>query len=99
VFPSEYEKKRRHRSDQNISADELNHYVFMTKDCLKIGMKLLVAYRIKDSHKALSQLGGNNIVNTIENLVSVKPRFCASAFSASENVPIFDFAPFAPFAP
>jgi len=71
VFPSDGEKKRRHRDNEKISADELNHYVFTTKDNLKICMKLLVSYRIKDPHTTLSQLGENNILSTVENLASV----------------------------
>jgi len=71
VFPSDEEKKKRHRDNSQISADELNHYVYTTKDNLKICMKLLVSYHIKDPYKTLSQLGENNILSTVENLASV----------------------------
>lgn len=70
-FPSEAEKKKRSKNNPNISADELNHYVFTTKDNLKICMKLLVSYRIIDPNTTLSQLGENNIQSTVESLASV----------------------------
>jgi len=71
TFPSEQEKEFRLKNNNSITKERLNHYVFLTSDSLEIGMKLLVSFRIIDPHRALSLLGEDGLLNTVENLASV----------------------------
>lgn len=84
TFPSAEEKQRRHVDNPHISADELNNYVYTTKDSQRIGVKLLVSYRITDSHKTLSQLGENKILSTVESLAAVDMGKMISRLSGQE---------------
>ena len=71
VFPSEKTKNERKRDNPNASADEIALEVFQTRDSLSVGVKLLVAYKIVDPEKAVSQLGKDGIVPHVENLATV----------------------------
>jgi regulator of protease activity HflC (stomatin/prohibitin superfamily) len=84
TFPSEQEKAERLKNNNNISAERLNHYVFLTSDSLEIGMKLLVSYKITDAHKTLTLLGEKGILNTVENLASVDMAKVVNTLSSQE---------------
>jgi regulator of protease activity HflC (stomatin/prohibitin superfamily) len=84
IFPSDEEKTRRLNNNKNISPDELNHYVYMTRDSLKIGVQLVVSFRIVESHKAVKQLGVDKILSTIENLAAVDMGKMVNRLSSQE---------------
>ncbi len=71
VFPSEKTKAERRRDNPNASNDEVALEVFQTRDSLSVGVKLLVAYKIVDPNKAVSQLGKDGIIPHVENLATV----------------------------
>ncbi len=72
VFPSEETKKQRKRDNPAASTDEVAYEIFTTKDSLKVGVKLLVAYRIAHPQQALSRLTSQQgILDHIENLATV----------------------------
>ncbi len=69
-FPSETTKKERKRDLPNATAEEISYEMFTTRDSLKVGVKVLVAFRISDPYLAISILGVNGIVPHIENLAN-----------------------------
>lgn len=72
VFPSDKSKDRRKKENKETPPDEINYEVFTTKDGLKIGVKLLVAYEISNPELAIRKLGGEErIIDHIENLAAV----------------------------
>lgn len=72
LFPSEETKKQRRKDNTKATDDEVACEIFTTKDSLKVGVKLLVAYRIVDPLKALSLLiDEKGLLSHIENLATV----------------------------
>lgn len=72
VFPSEETKRQRRLDNPKASTDEITYEIFTTKDSLKVGVKLLVAYKIGDPRRAFSLLTDNEgILTHIENLATV----------------------------
>lgn len=53
-FPSEKVKKM--RTDRGASHDEINYAICITSDSFRVGIELLVAYRIINAEKALTKL-------------------------------------------
>lgn len=71
-FPSELTKRARRLENNRASNDEINYDIFSTRDSLKVGVKLLVAYRIADPEKALRHLNDTaGILDHIENVATV----------------------------
>lgn len=72
VFPSEDTKRQRRLDNPKATTDEITYEIFTTKDSLKVGVKLLVAYKIRDPKCAFSLLTDNEgILTHIENLATV----------------------------
>ncbi len=71
-FPSEETKEARRAENAKASTDEVNYEIFTTKDSLKVGVKIMVAYQIEDPEKALRSLGNlKGIMDHIENCANV----------------------------
>ena len=71
VFPSEESKKAKRAETKDIKEDELNYEVFTTRDSLRIGVKLLVTYKIKEPEITLKTLGRSADINRhIENITA-----------------------------
>lgn len=69
VYPSEATKAQRKKENKNLTPDEINYEVFTTKDSLKVGVQLLIAFSIVDPEKALTNLiDFEGILKHIENL-------------------------------
>lgn len=71
-FPSEETKVARKRENPQATTDEVNYEIFTTKDSLKVGVKIMVAYEIEDPEVAFSKLGSmRGILEHIENCANV----------------------------
>lgn len=68
IFPSEETKADRRKENKNLTDDEVNYEIFTCRDSLKIGIKILLVYRILDAKKTLSMLRRVDIIRHIENL-------------------------------
>ena len=71
VFPSEQTKEARRKENPRATNEDVNFEVYTTRDSLKIGVKLLIVYRVVDPEQTLRQLRRADIVSHIENLASV----------------------------
>jgi len=72
IFPSEETKRQRAYENNKLSPDEVSLECFTTRDSLKVGVKLLVAFKIADPQKALSILiNEKGILKHIENVATV----------------------------
>jgi len=70
-FPSPNTKRQRREEDRTLALDAINYEVFMTKDSLKVGVKLLVAYKISHPLVALTELRtAEGIIRHIEGIVT-----------------------------
>lgn len=70
VFPSDDTKLQRQKD--GAVRDEIAYEVFTTKDSLKVGVKLMVAYAIKNPEITLAELGRvEDIIKHIENVATV----------------------------
>jgi regulator of protease activity HflC (stomatin/prohibitin superfamily) len=93
IFPSDATKIERRKENSKVTDDEINYEVFTTKDSLRVGVKLLVAYTIADPEKALSLLRKDGIIRHIENCATVDMgkaiQQCSSKefLSSSQNRP------------
>lgn len=94
VFPSEETKRNRKRENASIDINEINYEVFTTKDSLRVGVKLLVAYKIVDPRKAIIALTKEGIVKHVENCCVVDMgksiQACSSKdfLSSAQNKPV-----------
>lgn len=71
-FPSEETKLARKRENPQATTDEVNYEIFTTKDSLKVGVKIMVAYEIEDPELAFAKLGSlKGILEHIENCANV----------------------------
>jgi len=71
-FPGDETKKKRKEENPHASDDEINLDIFTTKDSLRVGVKIMVAYRITDPSKALVNLGSiEGILKHIERCATV----------------------------
>ncbi|KAJ3070059.1 hypothetical protein HDU98_006912 [Podochytrium sp. JEL0797] len=70
VFPSERVKAERRRENAKANTDELNYEIVTTRDSLKLGVKLMMTYRIDNPELLLSVLSLKEIPNHIEQVCS-----------------------------
>ncbi|GAM21931.1 hypothetical protein SAMD00019534_051060 [Acytostelium subglobosum LB1] len=68
LFPSKETKAQALIDNQKAGPDEVNLKVFQTRDSLRVGVILVVAYKIIDPELAITKLGKEGIVKHIENV-------------------------------
>jgi hypothetical protein len=68
IFPSKETRAERMKDNPHATSDEVNYEPMTTRDSLKMGMKLLVAFQIKDPHLVLRKLRLTDIIPHVENL-------------------------------
>ncbi|KAM9982886.1 hypothetical protein ACTFIZ_007416 [Dictyostelium cf. discoideum] len=68
LFPSKETKQQAIKDNKNATSDEVNLKIFQTRDSLRVGVVLVVAFRIVDPQIALTKLGKEGIINHIENV-------------------------------
>jgi len=68
LFPSEATKKQMILDNPKASADEHNLKTFQTRDSLRVGVVLVVAFKIRDPEVAITKLGKDGILPHIENI-------------------------------
>ncbi|KAM9963314.1 hypothetical protein ACTFIW_006542 [Dictyostelium discoideum] len=68
LFPSKETKEQAIKDNKNATTDEVNLKIFQTRDSLRVGVVLVVAFRIVDPQIALTKLGKEGIINHIENI-------------------------------
>nr|AAB66554.1 vacuolin B [Dictyostelium discoideum] len=68
LFPSKETKQQAIKDNKNATSDEVNLKIFQTRDSLRVGVVLVVAFRIVDPEIALTKLGKEGIINHIENV-------------------------------
>ncbi|KAM9989641.1 hypothetical protein ACTFIY_005698 [Dictyostelium cf. discoideum] len=68
LFPSKETKQQAIKDNKNATTDEVNLKIFQTRDSLRVGVVLVVAFRIVDPQIALTKLGKEGIINHIENI-------------------------------
>jgi len=68
LFPSEATKQQTVHDNPKASADDRNLKVFQTRDSLRVGVILVVAFKIADPEKAITKLGKDGILPHIENI-------------------------------
>jgi len=71
VFPSEEMKTIKKAENARATSEEISYFIYTTRDSLKIGVKLLVAFQISDPYKVLSRLRKEGIQSHVENLAAV----------------------------
>ncbi len=84
IFPSADTREQRKRDNPKATLDEINFEPMTTRDSLKIGLKLLVAYQIDDPPKLLTKLRMTDIVRHVESL-AVSDMARAVQNSTSQN--------------
>ena len=84
VFPSRETKDERRRDNPKATAEEISYEPMTTRDSLKVGLKLLVAYQVKDPQTLLQRLRLADIVGHVENL-AVSDMARAVQNSTSQN--------------
>ncbi len=98
-FPSETTKRARRGENARASNDEINYDIFSTRDSLKVGVKLLVAYRISDPEKALRHLNDTaGILDHIENVATVDMGKAIQQCSSQEFLCFYQTKPTTPTA-
>ncbi|KAK5582663.1 hypothetical protein RB653_004248 [Dictyostelium firmibasis] len=68
LFPSKETKQQAIKDNKSATNDEINLKIFQTRDSLRVGVVLVVAFRIVDPQLALTKLGKEGIINHIENV-------------------------------
>ena len=68
VFPSKETREERRRENPKATPEEIAYEPMTTKDSLKMGMKLLVAFQVIDEHLLLRKLRLVDIIPHVENL-------------------------------
>ena len=84
VFPSKETREERKRENPKATLEEVVFEPMTTRDSLKIGLKLLVAFQISDPLRLLKKLRMNDIVTHVENL-AVSDMARAVQNSTSQN--------------
>ena len=84
VFPSKETREERKRENAKATTQEITYEPMTTKDSLKVGLKLLVAFQVNDAHKVLSKLRIQDIIVHVENL-AVSDMARAVQNSTSQN--------------
>jgi regulator of protease activity HflC (stomatin/prohibitin superfamily) len=68
LFPSEETKRQVLRDNPQATTDERNLKIFQTRDSLRVGVVLVVAFKINDPELAITKLGKDGILPHIENV-------------------------------
>lgn len=68
LFPSKDTKAAAASENKYASADEINLKIFQTRDSLRVGVVLVVAFKITDPELAITKLGKDGILPHIENV-------------------------------
>lgn len=68
LFPSKETKALAASDNKNASNDEINLKIFQTRDSLRVGVVLVVAFKITDPEIAITKLGRDGILPHIENV-------------------------------
>jgi regulator of protease activity HflC (stomatin/prohibitin superfamily) len=84
VFPSRETREERKRENPRATLEEIVFEPMTTRDSLKIGLKLLVAFQISDPLRLLKKLRMSEIVRHVENL-AVSDMARAVQNSTSQN--------------
>ena len=84
VFPSKETRDERRRENPKATAEEIAYEPMTTKDSLKVGLKLLVAFQVNNPHKVMKRLRLADIVIHVENL-AVSDMARAVQNSTSQN--------------
>lgn len=84
IFPSKATRDERRRENAKATVEEIAFEPMTTRDSLKVGMKLLVAFQINDPHRLLKRLRLNECVMHVENL-AVSDMARAVQNSTSQN--------------
>lgn len=92
-FPSEATKIQRKKDRPHASAEENSYEIFTTRDSLKVGVKLLVAYRISDPYLAISSLSIDGLLPHVENLAVTDMAKAISQSSSQEFLSFYQTKP------
>jgi len=84
LFPSEETKAQVVRDNAKATPDERNMKIFQTRDSLRVGVVLVVAFKITDPEIALTKLGKEGILPHIENIAFADMGKAIQANSAQE---------------
>lgn len=84
VFPSAQTREERRRENPRATLDEISFEPMTTRDSLKVGLKLLVAYQVNDPHKVMKKLRMQDIMSHVESL-AVSDLMRAVQNSTSQN--------------
>jgi len=84
LFPSEETKSQVIKDNPRASPDERNMKIFQTRDSLRVGVVLVVAFKITDPEVALTKLGKEGILPHIENIAFADMGKAIQANSAQE---------------
>lgn len=68
LFPSRETKQQVLLDNRAATADEVNLKIFQTRDSLRVGVVLVVAFKINDPESAITKLGKDGIIPHIENV-------------------------------
>jgi regulator of protease activity HflC (stomatin/prohibitin superfamily) len=68
LFPSKETKAQAAADNRKATADEINLKIFQTRDSLRVGVVLVVAFKIVDPELAITKLGRDGIIPHIENV-------------------------------
>ncbi len=68
LFPSEESKNQSMKDNPRATADERNLKILQTRDSLRVGVQLVVAFKIKQPDVAITKLGKDGILPHIENI-------------------------------
>eukprot|EP01133_Synstelium_polycarpum_P010734 gene10734-12493_t len=68
LFPSKDTKMQAQADNKAATSDEINLKIFQTRDSLRVGVVLVVAFKIVDPEMAITKLGKDGILPHIENV-------------------------------
>ncbi|EFA82573.1 hypothetical protein PPL_04262 [Heterostelium album PN500] len=71
LFPSKETKQQAmddNKNNKSVNSDEINLKIFQTRDSLRVGVVLIVAFKIVDPELAVTKLGKEGILPHIENV-------------------------------
>ncbi len=96
VYPSEETRQTRENENKEATSGELSYEIFTTKDSLKVGVKIFVAYQVTDPYKAISKLGKDGIAKHIENITTVDMGKAIQQSTAQEFLNFYQTKPVKP---
>jgi regulator of protease activity HflC (stomatin/prohibitin superfamily) len=68
LFPSEDTKKQHIKDNPHATPDEQNMKIFQTRDSLRVGVVLVVAFKIQNPEVCITKLGKDGILPHVENI-------------------------------